>query len=359
MASLWQRLTNRAETRAVQPTIPSRSATLVTGDSALTLTAVYRAVSILGTSVAGLRLETYRFATGMEMKIPNPVLVNNPSLEDTRRDFLFQTVASLALDGNAFWLKTPDTRGGTNNLTILNPTAVGVRLDGVNGLTGRKVYDYMGETYTADRIEHLKLFSRAGVLRGISPIAAASKDIAAVIDLRDFAANWFSSGGVPTGVLKTQLNISKEDADAMTAVWHNKQQNRQIAVLGSGFDYQPVALSPREALFTDVQAQAVQQVARLFGIPARMLLTGVDGSSDTYTNVTEEMNIFYRTTLMNYLDAISDALSNCLPRGTASRFVFEDLFRADPASRYNLWKTAIEAGIMTPEEVRIKEGLNE
>ncbi len=89
MASLWQRLTNRAETRAVQPTIPSRSATLVTGDSALTLTAVYRAVSILGTSVAGLRLETYRFATGMEMKIPNPVLVNNPSLEDTRRDFLF------------------------------------------------------------------------------------------------------------------------------------------------------------------------------------------------------------------------------------------------------------------------------
>jgi HK97 family phage portal protein len=293
------------------------------------------------------------------MKIPNPVLVNNPSLEDTRRDFLFQSVVSLALDGNAFWLKTPDSRGGTNNLTILAPHAVSVRLDGVNGLTGRKVYDYMGETYTADRMEHLKLFSRPGVLRGISPIESASKDIAAAIDLRDFAVNWYTSGGVPTGVLKTQLNLSKEDAESVTTNWHNKQQNRQIAVLGSGFDYQAIALSPRDALFTEVQSQNVQQIARLFGVPARMLLTGVDGSSDTYTNMVDELQIFYRTSLMSYLDAISDALSNCLPRGTATRFAFEDLFRADPATRYQMWQTAIAAGFITIDEVRIKEGLND
>jgi len=358
MASLWQRLTGRTETRAAQPTIPSRAATLVTADSALTLSAVYRAVSLLGTSVAGLRLESFRYATDMEVKIPNPVLVNNPSLEDTRRDFLFQTVVSLALDGNAFWLKTPDSRGGTNNLTILPPNAVGIRLDGVNGLTGRKVFEYMGETYGEDRIQHLKLFSRPGVLRGLSPVQSAARDVAAILDLRDFAATWFGSAGVPTGVLKTSLNISKEDAEAMTAVWHNKQQNRQIAVLGSGFEYQAVPLSPRDALFTDVQSQAVQQVARLFGIPARMLLTGVDGTSDTYTNMVDEMQIFYRTTLMNYLDTISDALSACLPRGTRTAFAFEDLFRADPANRFAMWQTAIAAGFMTIDEVRMKEGLN-
>jgi HK97 family phage portal protein len=358
MASIWQRLTGRVETRAVQPTIPSRSATLVTADSALTLSAVYRAVNIIATTVSSLRLETFRYAGGMEQKIPNPLLVNNPSLEDSRRDFLFMTAVSLLLDGNAFWLKTPDTRGGTNNLTILPPNAVGIRLDGANGLTGRKVYDYLGETYTADRIQHLKAFSRAGVLRGISPIQSASKDIASIIDLRDFAANWFSSGGVPTGVLKTSLQLSKDDADAMTATWHNKQQNRQIAVLGSGFEYQAVALSPRDALFTEVQSQAVQQIARLFGIPARMLLTGIDGSSDTYTNMVDELQVFYKTTLMGYLNTIEDGLSACLPRGTATRFVFEDLFRADPAARIQMFADAIAAGIMTVEEVRMKEGLD-
>lgn len=359
MASIWQRLTGRTETRAAQPTIPSRSATFVSADTALTLTAVYRAVDIIATSISGLRLETFRYASGLEQKIPNPLLVNNPSLEDTRRDFMFMTAVSLLLDGNAFWLKTPDTRGGTNNLTILPANAVGVRLDGVNGLTGRKVFDYMGETYGTDRIQHLKAFSRAGVLRGISPIQSCSKDIASIIDLRDFAANWFSSGGVPTGVLKTNLQLSKDDAEAMTAVWHNKQQNRQIAVLGSGFEYQAVALSPRDALFTDVQAQAVQQVARMFGIPARMLLTGVDGSSDTYSNMVDEIQVFYRTSLMSYLNTIEDALSACLPRGTATRFVFEDLFRADPAGRIEMYANAIAAGIMTVEEVRLKEGLND
>jgi phage portal protein BeeE len=89
-----------------------------------------------------------------------------------------------------------------------------------------------------------------------------------------------------------------------------------------------------------------------------MLLTGVDGSSDTYTNMVDEMQIFYRTTLMNYLDTIADALSACLPRGTRTAFAFEDLFRADPANRYAMWQTALAAGFMTIEEVRMKEGLN-
>jgi phage portal protein BeeE len=61
---------------------------------------------------------------------------------------------------------------------------------------------------------------------------------------------------------------------------------------------------------------------------------------------------------MAYTDAITDALSNCLPRGNRVEFDFEHLFKADVAARYNYYKVAIDAGILTPEEVRTKEGLN-
>ncbi len=105
MASLWQRLTNKAQTRAVQPTIPSRSATAVTPESALTLTAVYRAIQIIATPISKMPINTYRFATGIELKVENPLLVNKPSLIDSRRDFIFQTVADLALQGGAVWFK--------------------------------------------------------------------------------------------------------------------------------------------------------------------------------------------------------------------------------------------------------------
>ena len=361
MATLFDRFLRRPERRSAQPTIPSRQATIVTPSSALSLTAVYRAVQIIGTPISKMTINTYRFATGIELKVDNPVLVNNPTLDQNRRDFLFQTVASLALEGNAYWFKNYGSNGQVNNLTILPASAVmpsyPKMLDGTIDYS-TIVYDYLGTRYTKREIEHLRIFSTAGQLVGVSPIGSCYKDISAAIDLRDYAGNWFTSAGVPTGVLKTNSMINKAEADEVTANWHNKQQNRQVAVLGNGFDYQQIALSPKDALFTEVQDQQIQAVARLFGIPARLLLTTVSGGSDTYSNLQDENQVFYRHTLMAYTDAITDALSNCLPRGNRVEFDFEHLFKADVAARYNYYKVAIDAGILTAEEVRTKEGLN-
>jgi HK97 family phage portal protein len=308
-----------------------------------------------------MTINTYRFATGIELKVENPVLVNNPSIDQNRRDFLFETVVDLALQGNAYWLKQYSSNGQVNNLTILPAASVQPSypklIDGTTDYS-TVVYDYLGKRYTKREIEHLRIFSLSGQLVGLSPIASCYKDISAAIDLRDYAGNWFTSAGVPTGVLKTNQMLNKAEADEVTANWHNKQQNRQVAVLGNGFDFQQIALSPRDALFTEVQDQQTQAIARLFGVPARLLLTSVPGSSDTYTNLQDENQVFFRHTLMAYTDAITDALSNCLPRGNRVEFDFEHLFKADVAARYNYYQTAIAAGILTAEEVRTKEGLD-
>lgn len=359
MASLWQRLFSpEVETRAKQPVIPSRQAAIVTPDTALTLTAVYRAVQIIATPISKMPINTYRFATGVELRVENPVLVNKPDINSNRRDFIFQTVVSLALEGNAFWLKNYGSSGNVNNLTLLPASAVAVRYKDQMDITKGIVFDYLGKTYTSRDIEHLKLFSKTGNLRGIAPIEAARADVSAALDLRDYAKNWFTSAGVPTGVLKTSQSLNAEQAEAVTANWHNKQQNRQIAVLGNGFDYQQVALSPREALFTDIVEQNIVSIARLFGIPARLLITTVPGGSDTYSNLQDENQVFYRHTLSNYTDPIADALSNCLPRGTRVEFDYQHLFRADVTTRYNYYATGIASGFLTVDEVREKEGLN-
>lgn len=359
MATIWQRLTGRVEeTRATQPTIPSRAATYATPELALTLTAVFRSVQIIATPVSKMDIETYRYATGIEQKIENPILVNKPSLLDSRRDFLFQTVVSLALEGNAYWLKSFNSLGQVNNLTILPASSVTIDYVDSNDISKGVRYFFQGKTYAQNEMEHLKIFSRAGYLKGLSPLESCNKDIASAIDLRDYAANWFASAGVPTGILTTNQMLNAADAETITATWHNKQQNRQVAVLGNGFDYKPIALSPREAMFTDIQEQAVRQIARLYGIPTRLLLTSLQGGSDTYTNVQDENQVFYRHTLMAYTDAIADALSNCLPRGTRVEFDFEHLFKADVAARYDYYKVGIDAAFLTAEEVRRKEGLD-
>ena len=359
MASIIDRLLGRdREQRATTPVWPTRSDYSVGENQALTLTAVYRSIQIIATPISKMPLNTFRYATGIEVPIENPVLVNKPNYIDTRRNFLFETVVSLALDGNAFWLKSYGSNGAVNNLTLIPSNAVTIRSEP----DGKIYYDYqvtdqnVVKTTTTD-IQHLKLFPRAGYLRSLGPIDACNKDISAALDLRNYAANWFGQAGIPTGILKSDKPISSEDANEITERWHAKQSERKVAVLGQGFEWQTVQLNPRDAMFTDVQIQQVQAIARLFGVPARLLLTGVDGSSDTYSNLQDENQVFYRHTIMAYTDAIGDALSECLPRGTRAEFNFEGLFKADMANRFNMYETAIRAGFMTTDEVRRKEGL--
>jgi HK97 family phage portal protein len=225
-------------------------------------------------------------------------------------------------------------------------------------MTGQKVFDYLGNTYTQREIEHMRLFTTVGNLRGLGPIQAAGNDIATALDLRNFASTWFASGGVPTGVLKTGKMLTKDQADEITTNWHTKQATRQLAVLSEGFDYQAINATPQDLMFTNVAAQSTQTIARLFGVPARLLLTGIDGSSDTYSNLSDEQQTFYRHTLMGYTNAIEDALSNCLPRGTSVRFNYEGLFKADMKTRWEMYDVALAGQPwLTPDEVRAKEGL--
>ena len=358
MATLWQRITGRdVESRSATPIFPTRSDWSVGPNEALTLTAVYRSIQIIATPISKMPMQTFKYATGLEVPVENPILVNKPNFLESKRDFLFQTVVSMALDGNAFWYKSYGSNGQVNNLTLIPANAVTIRLE-----NGVKYYDFQlnqdtkVQTTTTD-IQHLKLFSRVGYLRGLGPIDACSKDISSALELRNFAANWFGQSGIPTGILKSDKPISSDESEEYRARWSAIQAERKIAVLGQGLEFQTVQLNPRDAMFTDVQIQQVQGIARLFGVPARLLLTGVDGSSDTYTNLQDENQVFYRHTIMAYTDAISDALSECLPRGTRVEFNFEGLFRADMANRFNMYETAIRAGFMTTEEVRRKEGL--
>jgi len=359
VASIWQRITSSSrENRAVSPSIPPRSTSVATPETALSLTAVWRSVQILATSVSNLGIQTKRYATGMEMNIDAPLFINKPSLNYNRQQFLYATVSELALTGNAFWLKSVNAAGVVTDVTLLPSSAVNVTYLEINDITSPRVFSYMASSYSADQVEHLQLFPRAGWLKAPSPIHLCSQDIVAALDLRDFQANWFSSSGVPTGILKRNGEVNAADASEMRTRWQEMQSTRQLAVIGNGFEYQTISDSPADMMFTEISKQSVQQIARLFGIPARKLVTGVDGTSDTYSNLTDEEHAFYRETLMAYTRPIQDALSNCLPRGTRVEFLWEDLFQADKASRIMMWKTAIDAGIVTPEYAATKEGFN-
>jgi HK97 family phage portal protein len=340
----------RMEERSSSIVPPPRSATsgVTTGD-ALSMASVYRAISILSTAIKQVGVHIYRDDEKLES---TPLWIKQPDDKITRAEFMARTVNSIALAGNCFWLVSRNARGETVKLEVLNPFDMLIQSDDYGNLLG---YTYRGTIeYSIADIQHLKALTVPGNLYGLGPIQSCQPELAAIKDTRDYASTWFDKSGVPSGILKSDQMLSPDAAKAAKDSW-NALGAGGLVVLGNGLTYMPTYMNPRDSQFLENQAFGVQQIARLFGIPANMMLASVDGNSMTYTNIEQEQIAFTRYTLSQYYVEIEAAMSSLLPRGTEARMNIDALLRSDTLSRYQAHQIALAAGFKTLDEVRRDE----
>lgn len=339
------------DTQAIADLIPHRSTFTagVTGDRAMTIPTVFRAVQIHQTAAAQLSIKVERAQPLLSL----PSLVRRPSLTMSRSEFIQLTIAALALHGNAYWFKHKGPDGEVLDLEPLDPSLVTVlRLD-----RGRPVFSYKGIERTADTIQQIKLIPVPGRRYGLGPIQAAQVDLGGTIDLRDFAGTWFKTSGVPSGVLSTEDKLTPEQVDAYRSRW-DETADGGTRVLGHGLKYAPVSINPKDAQWLEARSFSVTEVARLMGVPSSLMLAQVEGTSMTYQNVEQEWIGYVRFTLMAYLRPIEEAFTEMLPRGQVARFNLEALLRSDTKSRYEAHEIGLRAGFLTVAEVRGIEGLD-
>lgn len=327
------------------------------------LVSVYRAIDIITSAVAQLPLRVERH--GVEVPASEiPDIIKAPSLSFTRSDFLEQIALSLAVTGNAYIL-AKRIGGKIVELVVLNPHEVLPTQDETSGVI---TYSYRGRDYSQADIQHLKFMVLPGSLKGLGAIQAARAEIQGAINLRDYAAQWFNGSGQPSGILSTDQALTADDAKQIRDTWNNidpatgkplpvTANPSNIKVTGKGVKYEPIVLSPRDAQFIESRNFNTLEIARLFGIPATLMLTATEGSSMTYSNVEQDWLGFVRFTLTKYLRKIEEALSAFTPRGQAVRFQISALLRSDTLTRYQAHQIALTAGFMTLNEVRAIESL--
>ena len=327
------------------------------------LVSVYRAIDIITSAVAQLPLRVERH--GVEVPASEiPDIIKAPSLSFTRSDFLEQIALSLAVTGNAYIL-AKRIGGKIVELVVLNPHEVLPTQDETSGVI---TYSYRGRDYNQADIQHLKFMVLPGSLKGLGAIQAARAEIQGAINLRDYAAQWFNGTGQPSGILSTEQALTAEDAKHIRDTWNNIDPETgkplpatanpsNIKVTGKGVKYEPIVLSPRDAQFIESRNFNTLEIARLFGIPATLMLTATEGSSMTYSNVEQDWLGFVRFTLTKYLRKIEEALTTFTPRGQTVRFQISALLRSDTLTRYQAHQIALNAGFMTLNEVRAIESL--
>lgn len=295
-----------------------------------TIPAVYAAIDLLAASTARL-----------DWDAPNPSpLARRPDPFASRGDFLYETVHSLAAQGNAYWRHTPTERG-VQSLEVLDPELVEVRIpDGRR----RRVYRYDGSPISASLLTHLRFSPRPGEPYGIGPLQAARITFEGTASGAEWASTLFSDGGVPSGTLTVPYELTKTEAGQLKDQWteaHGK--TRSPAVLSGGASYEAIGLSPADLAYLDYIDAGARDVARIFHIPGSMLEVGTDGASLTYSNLAEEGADFVRWALAPYLRIVADAWES-IPGEVRLTLDPEPLYMPSAEARSRTLQTLTGAG---------------
>lgn len=316
----------------------------------MNLEAIYRCLFVIETAAKQLTIDAWR---GNQPLNPAPSIIRRPNIHQTQTRFIVETVQSLAQRGNAYWLVT---RGGTGepiNLDILPALEVQAKK---NQETGIVDYLWRGKICNARDLIHLKLMTVAGEVEGLGPIQAAARSISGALTMAEYASNF--TDGIPRGILTSDQSLTQEQADQLKKEWNEHQSLKNgTAVLGKGTHFELLYLKPSEMQLLDNQNFNVTQIARLFGIPARLMLAPLKGTSTTYANAQQEDLQLVKWSLTAYLREIETALTDLLPRGQTARFNLEGLLRSDTLTRYQAHEIALRSGFLTINEVRDIEGL--
>lgn len=324
------------------------------------LPAVTRCTSIICDTIAGLPWHLYREwdrlatpewvldpqATRLDRRVADPE--RTPEVRLSAVEFWTQfLVSALWLGDGLVYVPVRDEAGAPRPpIWLLDPMAVGVEDD-----------RYFVDDYElpAGSVIHLRGLPPYSSGRGTGVLTRHFGDLGLAEIVRGYASSAFRSG-VPPGYLKINASgLTKDQAEDIREEWmrtHGRGR-RSIAVLSAMADFRAIAVNPVDAQLDRQREWSVRDIATAFGVPPYML--GLPGDSSTYANVESRLIELRQFTLLPWTRRLESALDSQVPRGQSFKVGFDGLMRADTRTRMEAYRAAIQAGILTVNEVRALE----
>jgi HK97 family phage portal protein len=321
--------------------------------TALQHSAVWACVNLIAGSISTLPLAAYR--DGDERPLPAlPPILRQPAAGTSLPDFLYATLQSVLLRGNAYGLIVDRAGAGLlpAQVELLAPERVQCATP-----YGPVEWRVDGHEVDPASIWHVRGYPAPGQVLGLSPIQYARQAVGLGLGAERYAARFFGDSAIPSGVLTTDQRINAQQAQALKERWAARHESRRgIAVLGDGARFQAVTIPPEEAQFLETTQANIRTICRYFGVQPELL--GADsGNSLTYANVEQRALDFLTFGLRPWLVRLETALSHLLSSTTMVKFNAAALVRTDLLTRYQAHESAIRAGWKLRSEVRELEDL--
>lgn len=346
---------------------PVSSATMsgmrVSSDTALQLSAVYRAVALVSGHMAMLPVVFYRRGTRKRVEHPLLKLLNQrPNRWQNAFEWREMLQGHLELRGNAYNEIIANARGEITELIPRHPDKVKIEmLD--SGEYRYRITDADGTSRVLSRgdIWHIRGMSSNGIT-GLAVIECARESFGLGLAAQGYGARFFANDAKPSGGW-IEFPGQFKDKEARQIFRQTVQDaqsgaNRgKLFVLDMGMKYHEVGVSNSDAQFLETKKFSISDIARWFGVPPHKI---GDLDKATFSNIEQQA-----------LEYVQDALQ---PRGSRwefsiaaellfddeeidVRFDYNELLRGDSAARRNYYHSGILDGWMTRNEARDMEGM--
>ena len=333
----------------------ARGAQRVDAESAMGVGVVYACIYKIASTIATMQLSVKRKSgTGSVDAVDLPLfdlLAREPEPGTTASFFWEQMVCNMLMHGKAYALivRNPDTGQPVHLEFIPTKYVKPLRVDDYS------VFKIQG----IDEVVFAEDVLCIPYMLGASPIELHRDAIALAKSAEHYANEYFDNGSIMTGVLSSDQPLKKEQMEIVRNSWNASSAGNLTRVLPAGFKYERIALSPDEAQNIQSRIQSNKDIARIFNVPPA--LVGLEANL-TYNN-TEQAGIFFaKHTILPIAKRIEQEVECKLltPQqrsNTFVRFNIDDLMRGDLKTRAEYYNTLIQAGCMTPNEVRAQESM--
>jgi HK97 family phage portal protein len=325
---------------------------------ALGVPAIYRAVSMIANTMGALSMDAYR--NGVKLAPDDrPRIIVRPDPFRIPREFFNQTGWNMATRGEAWWwVASRDLDDMPLSLLSIPPAEVNVT-ENPRDLR-YPVIEWRGVQMRNKDMLQIVLNREPGGLRGVGPLQLCGAAVSVSVEAQEWAADFFSSGGVPSTLIKSAVALTEDEAIALKAQWVGVPNNVPRIIDPTIEEVTDHEVDVASKSMFEAREYQNAEAARMFGIPATLLETSVAGSSLTYQNLETEFGKFVRGCLWpNYLEPVEQTMSDQLSRSTVSRFNVDALLRADIKTRYEVYKLGVaDSGVLSVDEAREQEGLD-
>lgn len=337
----------------------------VTGKQALAVSCVFQSVRLIAETLGSLPLIVYREQdNGGKLREKKhaiaTLLRRRPNEWQTSQEFRETLTTHAVLWGQGL-AEIITNRTGIEALVPLDPDAVQVEQLGSRGLRFVINEPNGGQRVLAqDSVLRVRGLGVHKFL-GSNLLQLAREAIGLWLAQEKFNAHFFLQGANPRLAFEVKTQLS---APAHARLKESIQRNTEglgnmhkVLIGEEGGTYKALSFSAKDAQMTEARESQVHEIARWFNIPIHLLRAG---DQPTFASIEMFNREFVDLTLRPWCVRWEQAIDRDLivEDDLFAEHLLDGLLRGNTTERFQAYAVAIQNGIMSENEVRLRENLN-